>query len=184
VLDSMDIEKERGITIKAQTAALQIQGARWQVYNLNLIDTPGHVDFSTKSALAVGVRRRAAGRGCQPGRRGADGGQLLHRAGPGRGSAAGAQQDGPAQADPDNAKAEIEDVIGIDATDAIPCSAKTGMGIDEILEPIVAKVPPPKGNPDAPLRAMIIDSWFDSYVGVVMLVRVVDGACSRASASR
>jgi GTP-binding protein LepA len=78
-------------------------------------------------------------------------------------------------ADPDNAKAEIEDVIGIDATDAIPCSAKTGMGIDEILEAIVAKVPAPKGNPDGPLRAMIIDSWFDSYVGVVMLVRVVDG---------
>ena len=79
------------------------------------------------------------------------------------------------QADPDNAKAEIEDVIGIDATDAIPCSAKTGMGIDEILELIVAKVPAPRGNPDAPLRAMIIDSWFDPYVGVVMLVRVVDG---------
>ena len=79
------------------------------------------------------------------------------------------------QADPDNAKAEIEDVIGIDATDAIPCSAKTGMGIEEILEAVVAKIPPPQGNPDAPLRAMIIDSWFDTYVGVVMLVRVVDG---------
>ena len=79
------------------------------------------------------------------------------------------------QADPDNAKAEIEDVIGIDASDAIPCSAKTGMGIDEILEAIVAKVPAPKGNPDGPLRAMIVDSWFDPYVGVVMLVRVVDG---------
>ncbi len=78
-------------------------------------------------------------------------------------------------ADPDNAKAEIEDVIGIDATDAIPCSAKTGMGIEEILEAIVAKVPPPKGDPDGPLRAMIVDSWFDPYVGVIMLVRVVDG---------
>jgi GTP-binding protein LepA len=83
------------------------------------------------------------------------------------------------QADPDNAKAEIEDVIGIDATDAIPCSAKTGMGIDDILELVVAKVPPPRGNPDGPLRAMIIDSWFDAYVGVVMLVRVVDGTLTR-----
>ena len=82
-------------------------------------------------------------------------------------------------ADPDNARAEVEDVIGIDATDAIPCSAKTGMGIDEILEMIVAKVPAPRGNPDAPLRAMIIDSWFDSYVGVVMLVRVVDGRLAK-----
>jgi Membrane GTPase LepA len=87
-------------------------------------------------------------------------------------------------ADPDNAKAEIEDVIGIDATDAIPCSAKTGMGIEEILEAIVAKVPPPKGDPDGPLRAMIVDSWFDPYVGVIMLVRVVDGSSKRASASR
>ena len=78
-------------------------------------------------------------------------------------------------ADPDNARSEVEDVIGIDATDAIPCSAKTGMGIEEILEAVVARIPPPKGNPDAPLRAMIIDSWFDSYVGVVMLVRVIDG---------
>ncbi|MEN9474665.1 MAG: rane GTPase LepA, partial [Pseudomonadota bacterium] len=82
-------------------------------------------------------------------------------------------------ADPDNARAEIEDVIGIDATDAIPCSAKTGMGIDEILELVVAQVPPPKGNPDGPLRAMIVDSWFDAYVGVVMLVRVVDGTLNR-----
>ncbi len=85
-------------------------------------------------------------------------------------------------ADPDNAKAEIEDVIGIDAADAIPCSAKTGMGIDDILELIVAKVPAPKGNPDAPLRAMIIDSWFDTYVGVVMLVRVVDGRAGQGRA--
>jgi GTP-binding protein LepA len=86
------------------------------------------------------------------------------------------------QADPENAKTEIEDVIGIDATDAIPCSAKTGMGIDEILEAIVARIPPPKGNPSGPLRAMIIDSWFDTYVGVVMLVRVVDGRLAQGRA--
>jgi GTP-binding protein LepA len=84
-----------------------------------------------------------------------------------------------ASADPDNAKTEIEDVIGIDATDAIPCSAKTGMGVDEILEAVVAKIPPPRGNPDGPLRAMIVDSWFDTYVGVVMLVRVVDGRLAK-----
>jgi GTP-binding protein LepA len=83
------------------------------------------------------------------------------------------------QADPENAKTEIEDVIGIDASDAIPCSAKTGMGVDEILEAIVAKIPPPQGNPNAPLRAMIVDSWFDTYVGVVMLVRVVDGRLAK-----
>src|SRR5262249_24559043 len=83
------------------------------------------------------------------------------------------------QADPDNAKCEIEDVIGIDASQAIPCSAKTGMGIDDILEAIIAKIPAPRGNPQAPLRAMIIDSWFDSYVGVVMLVRVVDGRLAK-----
>ena len=87
------------------------------------------------------------------------------------------------QSDPERAKEEIEDVIGIDAGDAIPCSAKTGMGVDEILEAIVAKVPPPRGNPNAPLRAMIIDSWFDAYVGVVMLVRVVTAAWARATAS-
>jgi GTP-binding protein LepA len=87
------------------------------------------------------------------------------------------------QADPENAKQEIEEVIGIDATNAIPCSAKTGMGIDEILEAVVARIPPPKGNPDGPLRAMIIDSWYDAYVGVVMLVRVVDGRLPRATAS-
>src|SRR5690606_14522850 len=85
------------------------------------------------------------------------------------------------QSDPEHAKAEIEDVIGIDATDAIPCSAKTGMGVEDILEAVVARIPPPKGNPQGPLRAMIIDSWFDNYVGVVMLVRVIDGEIGRAS---
>ena len=176
VLDSMDIEKERGITIKAQTAALHYKARDGQVYNLNLIDTPGHVDFSyevsrslsaCEGALLVvdasqGVEAQTVANCYTALDLGVEVLPVLNK------------MDLP-NADPDNAKAEIEDVIGIDATDAIPCSAKTGMGIDEILEAIVAKVPAPRGNADGPLRAMIIDSWFDPYVGVVMLVRVVDG---------
>ena len=180
VLDSMDIEKERGITIKAQTAALQYKAKDGQVYNLNLIDTPGHVDFSyevsrslsaCEGALLVvdasqGVEAQTVANCYTALDLGVEVLPVLNK------------MDLP-NADPDNAKAEIEDVIGIDAADAIPCSAKTGMGIDDILELIVAKVPAPKGNPDAPLRAMIIDSWFDTYVGVVMLVRVVDGRLAK-----
>ncbi|GDY35245.1 elongation factor 4 [Acidovorax sp. NB1] len=176
VLDSMDIEKERGITIKAQTAALQYKARDGQIYNLNLIDTPGHVDFSyevsrslsaCEGALLVvdasqGVEAQTVANCYTALDLGVEVVPVLNK------------MDLP-NADPDNAKAEVEDVIGIDATDAIPCSAKTGMGIDEILEAIVAKVPAPRGAADGPLRAMIIDSWFDSYVGVVMLVRVVDG---------
>ncbi|MFZ1501323.1 MAG: translation elongation factor 4 [Giesbergeria sp.] len=176
VLDSMDIEKERGITIKAQTAALQYKAQDGQVYNLNLIDTPGHVDFSyevsrslsaCEGALLVvdasqGVEAQTVANCYTALDLGVEVLPVLNK------------MDLP-QSDPENAKAEIEDVIGIDAEHAIPCSAKTGMGIDEILEAIVAKVPAPRGNPDGPLRAMIIDSWFDTYVGVVMLVRVVDG---------
>ena len=180
VLDSMDIEKERGITIKAQTAALQYKAKDGKVYNLNLIDTPGHVDFSyevsrslsaCEGALLVvdasqGVEAQTVANCYTALDLGVEVLPVLNK------------MDLP-NADPDNARAEVEDVIGIDATDAIPCSAKTGMGIDEILEMIVAKVPAPRGNPDAPLRAMIIDSWFDSYVGVVMLVRVVDGRLAK-----
>ena len=180
VLDSMDIEKERGITIKAQTAALQYKARDGQVYNLNLIDTPGHVDFSyevsrslsaCEGALLVvdasqGVEAQTVANCYTALDLGVEVVPVLNK------------MDLP-QADPDNAKAEIEDVIGIDASDAIPCSAKTGMGIDEILEAIIAKIPCPRGNASGPLRAMIIDSWFDSYVGVVMLVRVVDGRLAR-----
>lgn len=180
VLDSMDLEKERGITIKAQTAALRYTARDGQVYNLNLIDTPGHVDFSyevsrslsaCEGALLVvdasqGVEAQTVANCYTALDLGVEVLPVLNK------------MDLP-QADPDNAKAEVEDVIGIDASEAIPCSAKTGMGIDEILEAIVAKVPAPRGTPDAPLRAMIIDSWFDSYVGVVMLVRVVDGRLAK-----
>jgi len=180
VLDSMDIEKERGITIKAQTASLQYKANDGQIYNLNLIDTPGHVDFSyevsrslsaCEGALLVvdasqGVEAQTVANCYTATELGVEVLPVLNK------------MDLP-QADPDNAKAEIEDVIGIDATDAIPCSAKTGMGVDEILEAIVAKIPPPKGNPNGALRAMIVDSWFDTYVGVVMLVRVVDGRLAK-----
>jgi GTP-binding protein LepA len=180
VLDSMDLEKERGITIKAQTAALHYKARDGQVYNLNLIDTPGHVDFSyevsrslsaCEGALLVvdasqGVEAQTVANCYTALDLGVEVVPVLNK------------MDLP-QADPDNAKTEIEDVIGIDARDAIPCSAKTGMGIDDILEAVVARIPPPKGNPDGPLRAMIVDSWFDTYVGVVMLVRVVDGRLAR-----
>ncbi|MEY2617857.1 MAG: putative GTP-binding protein, partial [Pseudomonadota bacterium] len=180
VLDSMDLEKERGITIKAQTAALQYKARDGQVYNLNLIDTPGHVDFSyevsrslsaCEGALLVvdasqGVEAQTVANCYTALDLGVEVLPVLNK------------MDLP-QADPENAKTEVEDVIGIDASEAIPCSAKTGMGIDEILEAIVAKVPAPRGNPEGPLRAMIIDSWFDSYVGVVMLVRVVDGRLAK-----
>ncbi len=176
VLDSMDIEKERGITIKAQTAALKYKALDGQVYNLNLIDTPGHVDFSyevsrslsaCEGALLVvdasqGVEAQTVANCYTALDLGVEVVPVLNK------------MDLP-NADPDNAKIEIEDVIGIDATDAIPCSAKSGMGVVDILEAVVARIPPPKGNPDAPLRAMIVDSWYDAYVGVVMLVRVVDG---------
>ncbi len=177
VLDSMDIERERGITIKAQTAALHYKARDGQTYQFNLIDTPGHVDFSyevsrslsaCEGALLVvdasqGVEAQTVANCYTALELGVEVVPVLNK------------MDLP-QADPDNAKQEIEDVIGIDATDAIPCSAKTGIGIPGILEGVVKQVPAPRGNEDAPLKALIIDSWFDNYVGVVMLVRVVDGA--------
>ncbi len=185
VLDSMDIERERGITIKAQTAALEYKARDGQVYQLNLIDTPGHVDFSYEVSRSLSA---------------CEGALLVVDASQGVEAQTVAncytalelhvevvpvlnKMDLP-QADPESAKAEIEDVIGIDATDAIPCSAKTGEGIDDILEAVVARMPAPRGNPDGPPRAMIIDSWFDNYVGVVMLVRVVDGSLSKGERIR
>jgi len=176
VLDSMDIERERGITIKAQTAALSYQARDGKVYALNLIDTPGHVDFSyevsrslsaCEGALLVvdasqGVEAQTVANCYTAIELGVEVLPVLNK------------MDLPS-ADPDNARQEIEDVIGIDASEAILASAKTGMGIDEILEAIIAKVPHPAGDPARPLQALIIDSWFDNYVGVVMLVRIVNG---------
>ena len=176
VLDSMDLERERGITIKAQTAALSYKARDGKVYNLNLIDTPGHVDFSyevsrslsaCEGALLVvdasqGVEAQTVANCYTALDLGVEVVPVLNKI------------DLPS-ADPDNAIAEIEDVIGIEASDAVHCSAKTGLGVEDVLESLIAKVPPPSGDPDAPLQALIVDSWFDNYVGVVMLVRVKNG---------
>src|SRR5690625_2873234 len=176
VLDSMDIERERGITIKAQTAALNYKARDGKVYALNLIDTPGHVDFSyevsrslsaCEGALLVvdasqGVEAQTVANCYTAIDLGVEVLPVLNKM-------------DLASADPDSAREEIEDVIGIDASDAILSSAKTGMGIDDILEAIVTKVPPPTGSIDEPLQALLIDSWFDNYVCVGMLVRIVNG---------
>ncbi len=176
VLDSMDIERERGITIKAQTAALSYRARDGKIYNLNLIDTPGHVDFSYEVSRSLSA---------------CEGALLVVDASQGVEAQTVAncytaleldvevvpvlnKIDLPS-ADPENARQEIEDVIGIDASEAVLASAKTGLGVEDILEAVVARIPSPKGDPNAPLKALIIDSWFDNYVGVVMLVRVVDG---------
>lgn len=180
VLDSMDIERERGITIKAQTAALTYKAKDGNTYLLNLIDTPGHVDFSyevsrslsaCEGALLVvdasqGVEAQTVANCYTALDLGVEVLPVLNKI------------DLP-QADPENAKSEIEDVIGIDASEAIAISAKTGLGVDDVLELIVNKVPPARGRRDAPLQALIIDSWFDNYVGVVMLVRVINGVLNR-----
>ena len=185
VLDSMDIERERGITIKAQTAALKYVARDGQTYQLNLIDTPGHVDFSyevsrslsaCEGALLVvdasqGVEAQTVANCYTALELGVEVVPVLNK------------MDLP-NADPENAKSEIEDVIGIDADHAIACSAKTGMGIDDILEAVIARMPSPKGVVEGPLRAMIVDSWFDNYVGVVMLVRVVDGTLHKGERIR
>ncbi len=176
VLDSMDIERERGITIKAQTAALNYKAKDGKVYNINLIDTPGHVDFSyevsrslsaCEGALLVvdasqGVEAQTVANCYMALELGVEVVPVLNKI------------DLP-QADPERAKKEIEDVIGIDASEAVTCSAKTGMGVQDVIEEMIAKVPPPKGDPKEPLQALIIDSWFDNYVGVVMLIRIVNG---------
>ena len=176
VLDSMDIERERGITIKAQTAALQYRARSGEIYNLNLIDTPGHVDFSyevsrslsaCEGALLVvdasqGVEAQTVANCYTAIELGVDVLPVLNKI------------DLPS-ATPDNARQEIEDVIGIDASEAVLASAKTGVGVEDILEAIIERIPPPKGNQDAPLKALLVDAWFDNYVGVVMLVRVFDG---------
>jgi GTP-binding protein LepA len=176
VLDTMALERERGITIKAQTASLEYVAADGQRYNLNLIDTPGARRLLLRSEpLAVGLRRALlvvdASQGVEAQtvancytaiELGVEVLPILNKM-------------DLASANAEEARAEIEDVIGLDAHDAVLASAKTGMGLEEILERIIERVPPPKGDPAAPLQALIIDSWFDNYVGVVMLVRVING---------
>jgi GTP-binding protein LepA len=177
VLDSMDLERERGITIKAQTAALRYRARDGQQYQLNLIDTPGHVDFSyevsrslaaCEGALLVvdasqGVEAQTVANCYTAIEQGVEVVAVLNKI------------DLPS-AEPDRVIAEIEDIIGIPAQDAVRASAKTGEGVQDILEAVISRIPAPQGNPDGPLKALIIDSWFDNYVGVIMLVRVVDGA--------
>ncbi len=176
VLDSMDLERERGITIKAQTVALQYKAKDGSTYLLNLIDTPGHVDFSyevsrslaaCEGALLVvdasqGVEAQTVANCYTAIEQGVEVVPVLNK------------MDLPA-ADPQRAIENIEDVIGISARDAIHVSAKTGFGVEELLEAVVTRIPAPTGDPDAPLKALIIDSWFDNYVGVVILVRVMEG---------
>ncbi|HEY2336579.1 MAG TPA: translation elongation factor 4 [Burkholderiales bacterium] len=177
VLDSMELERERGITIKAQTAALEYKSRSGEVYLLNLIDTPGHVDFSYEVSRSLaacegavlvvdasqGVEAQTVANCYTAIEQGVEVIPVLNKI------------DLPS-ADPVKAIQEIEDVIGIGAQDAIRASAKTGENVDAILEAVIARVPAPKGNPDGALQALIIDSWFDNYVGVVMLVRMVNGA--------
>ncbi|MDP4535414.1 translation elongation factor 4 [Alkalimonas collagenimarina] len=176
VLDSMDLERERGITIKAQSVTLHYKAKDGETYQLNFIDTPGHVDFSYEVSRSLAA---------------CEGALLVVDAGQGVEAQTVAncytaiemdlevltvlnKIDLP-QADPDRVSAEVEDIIGIEAVDAVQCSAKTGLGIEDVLEAIVKKIPPPEGDPDAPTQALIIDSWFDPYQGVVSLVRMKHG---------
>jgi len=176
VLDSMDIERERGITIKAQSVTLDYQAKDGQTYQLNFIDTPGHVDFSyevsrslaaCEGALLVvdaaqGVEAQSVANCYTAIEQGLEVMPVLNKI------------DLP-QAEPERVSAEIEEIIGIDAMDAVTCSAKTGMGVEDVLERLVATVPAPEGDTEAPLQALIIDSWFDNYLGVVSLVRIKQG---------
>ncbi len=185
VLDNMDIEKERGITIKAQTVRLDWKGKDGETYVLNLMDTPGHVDFAyevsrslaaCEGALLVvdaaqGVEAQTLANVYQSIEHDHEIVPVINKI------------DLPA-AEPEKVRAEIEEVIGLDASDAVLASAKTGIGIDEILDAIVARIPPPKGDADAPLKAMLVDSWYDPYLGVVILVRVVDGTIRKGQAIR
>src|ERR1700741_496495 len=176
VLDDMDLERERGITIKAHSVRLDYQAQDGQIYLLNMIDTPGHVDFSYEVSRSLSACEGAllvvdASQGVEA----QTGANCYTAIEPGVEVVPVLNKIALPAANPESAIEEIEDVIGIDATDATRCSAKTGLGVEDVLEALIAKVPSPKGDTEAPLQALIIDSWFDNYVGVVMLVRIVNG---------
>src|SRR5581483_1220919 len=180
MLDSMDIERERGITIKAQTVRLTYKAKDGETYELNLMDTPGHVDFAYEvsrslaacegSLLVVDASQGVEAQTLANVYQAIDAGHeiipVLNKV------------DLPA-AEPERVKQQIEDVIGLDASDAIPISAKTGLNIDAVLEALVTRLPPPKGDIAAPLKALLVDSWYDAYLGVVVLVRVKDGKITK-----
>ncbi|WP_250657280.1 translation elongation factor 4 [Alkalimarinus coralli] len=182
VLDSMDIERERGITIKAQSVTLHYTAKDGETYQLNFIDTPGHVDFSyevsrslaaCEGALLIvdaaqGVEAQSVANCYTAIEMGLEVVPVLNK------------MDLP-QAEPERVKTEIEDIIGIDAQDAVPCSAKSGMGVEDVLEDLIFRIPPPEGDVDGDLQALIIDSWFDNYLGIVSLVRVVEGTLRKGS---
>ena len=180
VLDSMDLERERGITIKAQSVTLNYKAKDGETYQLNFIDTPGHVDFSYEVSRSLAACEGAllvvdAGQGVEA--------QTLANCYTAiemdlEGVPILSKMDLPA-ADPERVAEEIEDIVGIDAMEAVRCSAKTGVGIEDVLEEIVHKIPAPEGDPEAPLQALIIDSWFDNYLGVVSLVRVKNGVIKK-----
>src|ERR1700744_1437620 len=179
-LDKMDIERERGITIKAQTVRLVFPAADGQIYQLNLIDTPGHVDFNYEVSRSLaacegavlvvdstqGVEAQTLANVYLAIDQGLEVIPVLNKV------------DLPSS-DLEKTKQEIEQIIGLDTSDAIPCSGKTGIGVPAILQQIVEKCPPPHGNPDAPLRALIFDSWYDPYRGAMVMFRVVDGTMKR-----
>jgi GTP-binding protein LepA len=185
VLDSMDLERERGITIKAQSVSLNYAARDGRTYELNFIDTPGHVDFSyevsrslaaCEGALLVvdaaqGVEAQSVANCYTAIEQGLEVLPVLNKI------------DLPS-AEPDRVIRQIEEIIGIDASDAVRVSAKTGAGVEDLLEELVRRIPPPKGDPDGPLQALIVDSWFDNYVGVVSLVRIVNGVLSRGDVLR